>query len=148
MLARALCLMALLIGFGFGCGGDDDDDGSSMVPNGRPDAGGGARRCVDNDDDGFGDFCDDGDDCDDDDPEVTDECRRCRVPNEGCPCEAGTKPLHCDPKDLRTTNDKGQTGVLVCSEGTRYCRKENPEAEKSEWSDCEILFQYATFVAD
>ena len=129
--ARALCLMALLIGFG--CGGDDDD-GSTKPPSGRPDAGGGSRTCMDNDDDGFGD------DCDDDDPEVTDECRRCKVPNKGCPCEAGTKPMWCDPKDMRTTQG-GKTGVLVCSEGTRYCREE-------EWSDCEILFQYATFVAD
>lgn len=139
MPVRALCLMALLVGL-VGCGGDDDDDGSTMVPTGRPDSGSGSRRCVDNDDDGFGDFCSDGDDCDDDDPEVTDECRRCVVPNKGCPCEAGTKPMSCDPKDLRTTQN-GQTGVLVCSEGTRYCRDK-------KWSDCEILFQYATFVPD
>ena len=141
MRARALWLVVLVVGLGSaGCGGGDDDGPTTMAPSGRHDAGNGSRRCVDNDDDGFGDFCEDGDDCDDDDPEVTDECRRCVVPNKSCPCEAGTKPMYCDPEDLHTTQN-GKTGVLVCSEGTRYCREEL-------WSDCEILFQYAHFVED
>ncbi|HMI92643.1 MAG TPA: hypothetical protein VK509_14810 [Polyangiales bacterium] len=132
---------------GLGCGGDDDEDTGKAPSGSRPDAGGGARRCVDGDDDGFGDFCDSGDDCDDDDPEITDECRRCKKPSDDCPCEVGAKPLYCDPPDLATT-ENGKTGVLVCSEGTRYCRPEQDDEEKGRWSDCEILFQYATFVPD
>jgi hypothetical protein len=139
-----LCLVVLLVGLG--CGGDDDD-GTTAPPSSRADGGGGSRRCVDADDDGFGDFCLDGDDCDDDDPEITDECVRCKVPNDGCPCTLGTKPMYCDPPDMKTTRD-GKAGVLVCSEGTRYCRPEQDDAEEGRWSDCEILFQYATFVAD
>jgi len=144
MRARALCLVVLMVGLG--CGGDDDE-GTGKVPSKRPDGGGGSRQCVDGDDDGFGDFCIDGDDCDDDDPEITDECTRCRVPSDHCPCEVGTKPMYCDPPDLETTQG-GQSGVLVCSEGTRYCRPDQDDEDEGRWSECEILFQYATFVPD
>jgi hypothetical protein len=144
MRARAFCLVVLVVGLG--CGGDDDSEGTTKPPSGRLDAGG-ARQCIDDDDDGYGDYCDDGNDCDDDDPEITDECRRCRVPGDDCPCEVGSKPLYCDPPDLATTQN-GKTGVLVCSEGTRYCRPEQDEETEGRWSECEILFQYAEFVAD
>ena len=139
MRAWAFCVVAVL-GFS-GCAGGDDDDGmASSVPTSNKDGGTGSRRCMDEDGDGFGRYCVAGNDCDDEDPTVTDECTRCVVPNKNCPCEPGTKPLYCDPDDLHVTMN-GQTGVLVCSEGTRYCRDE-------VWSDCEILFQYATFIPD
>ena len=60
MRARAFWLVVLVVGLGgMGCGGDDDDGTTTVPPSGRHDAGNGSRRCVDNDDDGFGDFCDD-----------------------------------------------------------------------------------------
>lgn len=137
MRAPAICMMALLVVAG--CGGDDDDGGGTAgrVSTTR-DGGAGRRRCVDNDGDGYGDYCLEGDDCDDTDPEQTNQCRVCNVPNTNCDCEPGTKPVHCDPDDVMVTRD-GKVGVLVCSEGTRYCRD-------GIWSECEILFQYATFV--
>ena len=124
------------------CGGDDggsgnDDDG--LVVSGD-DSGTGSRGCIDEDDDGFGRRCSAGLDCDDDDPSVTDECRRCIEPNKDCPCDPGTPMMHCNPEDIRTTMN-GVTGVLVCSEGVRYCRD-------AAWTDCEILWQYATFTPD
>jgi hypothetical protein len=148
MRARALWVLALtmFVGVGsIGCGGGDDDDsagkgGDKVSTKGDGGTATGSRRCTDEDGDGFGRYCVAGADCDDSDPMVTDECRRCLTTSEGCPCEPGTKPMYCDPEDVRTTMD-GKTGVLVCSEGTRYCRDE-------VWSGCEILFQYATFIPD
>ena len=122
-----------------GCGGEDRPPGGGIVT-GDTDAGDRIPRCVDEDDDGFGQSCMRGLDCDDGDPEVTDECRRCVQPNDNCPCEPGTEPSRCDPDDIRTTQN-GVTGVLVCSEGMRYCRD-------AVWSECEILWQYATFMPD
>jgi hypothetical protein len=87
-------------------------------------------ECVDKDSDGFGTYCDDGNDCDDDDPEVTDECIRCARVREGCKCEPGTEPLGCDPPDK-----KADGGILVCSEGTRYCRD-------GSWGICEVIGDY------
>jgi len=123
------------------CGGDDsgsgDDDG--LVTSGN-DSGTGPMGCIDEDDDGFGRRCTRGLDCDDADPTVTNECRRCIEPNKDCPCEPGTEMMHCKPEDIRTTMN-GVTGVLACSEGVRYCRD-------GAWTDCEILWQYATFTPD
>jgi hypothetical protein len=96
---------------------------------------------MDADGDGFGLYCSAGSDCDDSDPMVTDECVRCATENLGCPCDPGTAPLRCDPHYAKKTTQNGQTGTVICSEGTRYCRD-------AAWSDCEILFQYATFVPD
>ena len=134
----ALCLLVCLVA----CGGkpkhaDEGDDTNISLDT---DAGSGESKCVDEDDDGFGHGCADGPDCNDKDPEITDECTRCRTPNKGCPCEPGTMPLSCDPADKRVTMN-GVTGVLVCKEGTRYCRD-------GAYSDCEIIFQYAMFVPD
>lgn len=110
-----------------GCGADD------APPTKRPpkdrDAGD-EFVCVDKDGDGWGMYCDLGLDCDDDDPEITDECRRCKQPQENCPCTPGTMPVKCDPPDIQV-----EGGVLVCSEGTRYCRD-------GRYSDCEIIGQY------
>ena len=96
---------------------------------------------MDEDGDGFGQNCKLGKDCDDTDPNVTDECRRCVMPNLGCPCTPGTMGMRCDPKYMKKTTMNGQTGTLVCSEGTRYCRD-------GVYSDCEVLLQYAMFIAD
>lgn len=128
-------LMAALAG----CGGDDGG-GPEQVS--AADAGQGeGRRCIDEDDDGFSVGCSGSPrDCDDGDPTITDECRRCVRPNEGCPCEPGTEAMHCDPDDMRVTRD-GVSGVVICDEGTRWCRD-------GAWTACEILWQYATFVPD
>lgn len=113
-----------------------DDDEASAAPRPRRDAGEEDLVCVDADGDGFGKYCKRGADCDDDDPEYTDECRRCRIPTtKGCPCDAGTPPLECDPPDKQADG-----GTYVCAEGTRYCRDEL-------WSDCEVIGQYV-FVPD
>jgi len=124
-LAACVCVLGIS-----GCG--DDDPATPSKPRPQRDAGD-EFVCEDADDDGFGRYCDSGADCDDDDPEVTDECRRCVQPLLGCTCEPGTMPLKCDPPDVHVDG-----GVLVCSEGTRYCRD-------GFWSDCEIIGQY-TFV--
>jgi len=140
MRTMALCL--LLVVPAMACGGGDDGVGpGSTVPASTPDGGGrGQRICTDADGDGFGRYCDDGPDCDDTDPTITDECVRCREPNKGCPCEPGSAPMFCDPEDMKTVQN-GVTGYIVCNQGTRYCRD-------GVFSDCEILFQYATFVPD
>jgi hypothetical protein len=121
-----------------GCGGDDGGSGDGVSTDGRDASAPGA--CLDEDGDGFGIRCRDGADCDDGDPSITDECRRCRMPNKDCPCEPGTESLACDPRDLQATIN-GKTGRWVCSEGRRYCRD-------GFWTDCEILWAYATFVED
>lgn len=124
-----------------GCGGDGGSDGPGG-PGVMVDSDGGlrVRECMDEDGDGFGRYCRPGNDCDDEDETVTDECRRCVTPNKGCPCEPGTMPMYCNPEDVAATMD-GVTGIIVCNEGARYCRD-------GVYSDCEILWQYATFVPD
>jgi hypothetical protein len=90
--------------------------------------------CIDEDDDGAGRNCA-VIDCDDNDPSITDECIRCREPNEGCPCEAGTPPTFCQPPDIEIN---GQ--VFECQEGTRYCREEADDLML--WTDCEVIGMY------
>jgi hypothetical protein len=46
--------------------------------------------------------------------------------------------MWCDPPDMETVQN-GIPGLVICNEGSRYCRDE-------AWSDCEILWDYATFV--
>lgn len=134
---RTLCILAMLT-TAAACGGDDSGE-PMYVP--RDDAGTGMLyECEDEDGDGFGTYCDSGRDCDDSDPEVTDLCYRCADDNPGCPCEPGTRPQWCNPEDQHVVID-GVTGTLVCDEGTQYCRE-------GQWSECEILMDYATFVAD
>jgi len=130
------CLAMIVL---LGCGGDDGGSDDSLSTDGN-DASTSMRMCLDEDGDGFGPRCRDGLDCDDEDPTITDECRRCTSPSKDCPCEPGTESLPCDPKNLQATFE-GKTGVWVCSEGRRYCRD-------AVWTDCEILWAYATFVAD
>ena len=120
-----MCLLGV-----FACG----DDAAPPKKVSHSDAGN-EFACVDDDGDGFGEYCDKGVDCDDTDPNVTDECRRCKTPKLNCPCKAGTMPMKCDPPDMHVAG-----GTLVCSEGTRYCRD-------GFYSDCEIIGQYV-FVPD
>jgi hypothetical protein len=91
---------------------------------------GGEELCVDRDRDGYGRNCDQGSDCDDDNPRVTDECRRCLTVTKDCPCKAGTAAQKCTPPTIHVDG-----GVLVCTEGTRYCRD-------SYWGDCETIGEY------
>lgn len=134
----ALCLLVCLVA----CGGkskhaDEGDDSNISLDT---DAGSGASKCTDEDDDGFGDGCADGADCDDKNPDITDECVRCAAPTKGCACDPGTMPLSCVPEKKRATQD-GVKGFIVCKEGTRYCRN-------AAWSDCEFIQQYTMFVPD
>lgn len=109
--------------------GDDD----ALPPTAtRPDSGD-DFECMDKDGDGFGKYCEKGADCDDDDANVTDICRRCARVNEGCPCMPGTEPRSCDPPDVEVDG-----GILVCNDGTRYCRD-------GFWDACEVIGGY-TFV--
>lgn len=104
---------------------DDDDDGGAFV-------------CVDEDDDGAGDGCDTRD-CDDDDPDITDECYRCRNPSEGCPCEPGAMATYCKPDELGNEVERdGQ--VLTCTDGTRYCRQHEELDGDWLWTDCEGIY--------
>jgi hypothetical protein len=131
--ARVFGLAVMVAMLGAACGGDGAAPPAKKVT--RSDAGSDEFMCVDDDGDGFGLYCELGTDCDDTDPEITDECRRCMSPKEGCTCKPGTAPVKCDPPSIKVAG-----GTLVCSEGTRYCRD-------SAWSACEIIGQY-TFVAD
>lgn len=137
MRVGTLCCLAMIALLA--CGGGDSGSGDDGLVT-ESDASTGTNRCIDEDDDGFGQRCTRGLDCDDDDPSVTDECRRCIEPNEDCPCEPGTEMMHCIPEARRVTMD-GVTGSLVCSEGARYCRD-------GAWTDCEFLAQYTSFIPD
>lgn len=129
------CAVALLLAAAISCGGDDTPaPGGPGIGNHDDDAG--KTVCVDEDDDGWGKGCSKGDDCDDTDPDVTDECRRCRGGAvKDCPCKPGTQQVSCEPPVKHVDG-----GTLVCSEGTRYCRDGN-------WGDCETIGEYV-FVAD
>lgn len=129
---RLVSVLSLLLLSFAACGGDDKP-GPSVVTDDDEDAG--AEVCIDNDHDGYGRHCGRGSDCNDNDPNITDECRRCAQVNENCPCKPGSPQQRCDPPPQKV--DGGQ---LVCSEGTRYCRE-------GYWSACEIIGDYV-FVAD
>jgi hypothetical protein len=127
-LVFGLCLAAV------GCSADAKRPVGPSVPyDGDEDAG--PVTCIDRDRDGFGRNCDKGKDCDDEDPFVTDECRRCLTALKDCPCKPGTPAQRCVPPVKRVDG-----GVLVCAEGTRYCRD-------SYWGDCETIGEYV-FQAD
>ena len=119
----ALCLAAI------GCSGSEKRPGST-VPYDNDDAGEDVELCIDRDHDGFGRNCDKGKDCDDDDANITDECRRCLNVVKDCPCKMGTAALRCVPPTIEV-----EGGVLVCAEGTRYCRD-------GYWGDCETIGAY------
>jgi hypothetical protein len=119
-LAICLCMVTA-----WSCGDDDTPPKKASYSDA-----GDEYACVDADGDGYGVYCVKGADCNDSDPNVTDECRRCRQPKLNCPCKPGTMPMQCDPPDMRV-----EGGTLVCSEGTRYCRD-------GLYSDCEIIGQY------
>jgi hypothetical protein len=138
MRVAALCLVGLVSWIGCGGGGGGSAGGDS-VSAGAGTGAGASHTCLDEDGDGFGKYCVAGADCNDADPTVTDECRRCATPTQGWPCEPGAKPMRCDPHYSQTTTMNGQTGTLVCSEGSRYCRD-------SVYSGCEVLLGYATFI--
>jgi hypothetical protein len=90
----------------------------------------GSTDCIDRDSDGFGEACDAGADCDDRDPKVHEGCLRCATPAEGCECVEGKAPIQCflDPSER-------EDGVVMCHEGTRYCRN-------GTWSGCESIMTY------
>jgi hypothetical protein len=120
-------LALALITAALGCG-DDDTRSPGVPPDGDEDAG--LRVCTDVDNDGYGKYCSRGNDCDDNDPNITDECRRCVRVAKDCPCPASTLPVSCDPPTQRVDG-----GILVCEDGTRYCRD-------GYWSDCELVGNY------
>jgi hypothetical protein len=111
------------------CGSDTTGRGPTVVPD-DDDGGSNEHLCIDTDEDGYGKYCNRGSDCDDNDPAVTDECRRCILPTKGCACEPGRTPVSCEPPILHVDG-----GILVCKEGTRYCRS-------GTWGDCETIDQY------
>jgi hypothetical protein len=129
---RCLSLLCLLALAAVGCK-SSKHTGGTTVPTADDD--GGESICIDRDHDGYGKYCDLGSDCDDNDPKVTDQCRRCLSPAKDCPCMPGTTAQRCTPPIKHVDG-----GVLVCQEGSRYCRD-------SYWSDCETIGQYV-FVAD
>ena len=124
---RSLLLTCLFALAAIGCSGSPKRTGTA-VPSADDD--GGVETCIDRDHDGWGKNCDLGSDCDDSDPRVTDECRRCLAPAKDCPCTPGTIAQRCTPPVKHVDG-----GVLVCQEGTRYCRD-------SYWGDCETIGQY------
>lgn len=124
--ASLAVVLSLCVG-AWSCGDDEAPPKKTVHRDSGPDE---EYVCVDEDGDGFGQYCDKGTDCDDSDPNVTDLCRRCATAREGCPCKPGSEPTKCDPPDIEV-----EGGTLVCSEGTRYCRD-------GFYSDCEIIGQY------
>jgi hypothetical protein len=131
----ALCCVALL-GFWTGCSGSSDGSSGSGSTVMLGDGGASQHKCIDKDDDGFGRYCDLGEDCDDSDPDMTDACYRCAQDPAGCECDAGVEPKFCTPAEKHVDG-----GILVCQEGTRYCRKQ-PDAGTWEWSDCNAIGDY------
>ncbi len=121
--STVLCALALI---SVAACGDDDGAGGSYV---QPDSG---YSCVDEDMDGYGlgDSCF-SIDCDDSNPDITSECRECLdSPNkEGCPCEP-QEGMECVPDPIPHPE-----GLLVCREGTRFCRD-------GVWTGCEPLGEY------
>lgn len=83
--------------------------------------------CVDEDRDGLGEHCVLGPDCDDRDPNVRDECIRCREPAWKCPCTA-EPPQACD------VDTDGPTTPATCHPGQRSC-------VASQWTHCEAYAQ-------
>lgn len=131
-------LLASLLVLLVGC--KDNQPLEKYVPI-EPDGAVSFASCVDDDGDGFGEFCDRGRDCDDTDPEVTDLCFRCGDrPIEKCPCRIGTEPVACVPPPYRGTDSNGVVGTYRCSDGTRYCAAEI-------WGPCQALTAYV-FSAD
>jgi hypothetical protein len=144
MRIRALFWLAAMALWGCGSSkGSGGGGGSGDLSLGSTDGGANviSHGCVDMDGDGFGKNCKAGTDCNDADPTITDECVRCKTANKGCPCMAGIPPMSCDPHYMAKSTKNGVTGTLVCSQGTRYCRD-------GVFSDCEVLLQYAQFIAD
>jgi len=86
--------------------------------------------CEDRDLDGFGEGCANGGDCNDLDKNVHVGCGRCAVPQQGCACDEGDKPVSC------FLSPSSVDGTVMCHEGTRYCRS-------GQWSACESLVTYA-----
>lgn len=127
-LLRVVGLVALFIA-AIGCGADKPRPPGSLIPIDDEDAGS-PTACIDRDGDGFGRNCKKGKDCDDDDPEITDQCRRCITITKDCPCKPGTAALRCTPPVIEV-----EGGILVCEEGSRYCRD-------GYWSDCETIGEY------
>lgn len=119
----AFCIAAI------GCSASARPTGPSVIPGDDDDAGS-ENACIDRDGDGFGRNCDEGKDCNDDDPDITDECRRCLTVVKDCPCKPGTAALRCIPPVKQVDG-----GILVCAEGSRYCRD-------GYWSDCETIGEY------
>lgn len=117
-------VLAVLLG---GCSGSD-----AGSPGFGPHAHGGDASvdCIDRDGDGYGDGCAEGSDCDDRDPAVQSGCKRCALPNDGCACAEGSQPVACY-LDKSTAED----GIVMCHEGTRYCRD-------GIWSGCEGVHSY------
>ena len=122
------------------CG--DDPKPPVMAAEPRDD-GGLDNECVDEDGDGAGRRCGMSD-CDDNDPDVTNECIRCNVPNENCPCEEGTEPeVDCTPENLGEQREQnGQ--LLECTKGVRYCHEPAGLAGTFVWTACEGVFTLAS----
>jgi hypothetical protein len=126
------CLALLLLTASAACSGKE----RRPPPVATDDLDGGADdECIDEDGDGFGRNCSPGRDCDDDDPDITDECRRCGGSGiaTDCPCTPGTKTISCTPPVKHVAG-----GTLVCKEGNRYCRD-------GYWSICETIGEYVFF---
>jgi hypothetical protein len=118
-----------------GCGGDD---GGMPPVSVDPGDGGSTNRCIDEDGDGAGQRCG-RIDCDDNDPDVTNECTLCTTPALDCPCEEGTEPLPCDPKELGQQVEMNGR-LLQCTEGARYCHEVAGVEDTWVWTDCNAIF--------
>ena len=129
---NSVLLCCLLAGGLVACSGGNahHSAGPGVNNTGDSDDGGSAQSCIDNDNDGFGAYCAHPKDCDDNDPDITDECVRCRSANDDCPCTTGVPPLGCSPPDIEVDG-----GTYQCKEGTRYCRH-------GRWSKCEQVGNY------
>ena len=126
-------LACAMLSAAVGCGGNTTHAPGTTVPTNNDDDGG-AEECIDHYHDGYGRGCARGTDCDDNDPTITDQCRRCASPTKDCPCMPGTAAIRCDPPVQHVDG-----GILVCSEGSRYCLD-------GYWGDCKTIGDYV-FVA-
>ncbi len=109
-------------GVAWGCSGADVTPLPSLGGAGETP---GAESCEDRDGDGYGFACALGTDCDDADGAVTDECRRCLTPQEGCPCDAEGQVAQCGQR-VAVHDD-----YVSCVKGERVC-------DGAAWGPCNL----------
>lgn len=123
-----IALLPYALALASGVVGCAEDKGPVRGPMPQSDA---SYSCIDMDFDGYGVGCLAGEDCDDTNAAISDQCLSCLddAIQEGCECEPQVG-MQCVPPPIPHPE-----GLLICREGTRYCRD-------ALWTACEPLGDY------